>query len=372
MQKILVIIIATIIGVVAGMFIKAQYVTAPASTVSEVQPVEVSSEEHTHTDAETHTHNEIESATQTIGKNDTDLSTAIENNTVTSSYLGSYTLTDATFGTDVEVVVANGVRTMQSNALANHAVGEFPRTGNPNTISAQSNTYEFTLDPVYTGQAQFAREPGIALNGVKFEPQTAERLTCASGETYSIEAIQDMLNLGLDFNNAHVQPTGAYHYHGVADNLVEVFDEGVDPVLVGFAKDGHLMYYSKSGAYKSSYQLSTTYRTGTNCTYSTPSLQIDEDLAGTKPDGTYVSDWEYVEADWDGIGDAYILDECNGVSVDGEYAYFITDEYPYIPRCLMGEFEESAPGGGAGGPQPGGTPPQGQGGQRPDGPPPRQ
>ena len=35
--------------------------------------------------------------------------------------------------------------------------------------------------------------------------------------------------------------------------------------------------------------------------------------------------------------------------IDGQYAYLITDEFPYIPRCMMGEVAAGAggPGGGA-------------------------
>jgi hypothetical protein len=60
---------------------------------------------------------------------------------------------------------------------------------------------------------------------------------------------------------------------------------------------------------------------------------MDKILKDTKPDGTFVSDWHYVE----GLG---LLDECNGVEIDGAYAYFVTDEYPYMNRCLKGVFEE--------------------------------
>lgn len=58
---------------------------------------------------------------------------------------------------------------------------------------------------------------------------------------------------------------------------------------------------------------------------------IDEDF-GTD---VTVSDWVFTP----GSGN---LDECNGAFVDGEYVYFITNDYPYIPRCLMGEVESGA------------------------------
>ena len=116
------------------------------------------------------------------------------------------------------------------------------------------------------------------------------------------------------------------------------------------------MYYSKSGAYASSYALSQAPRTGTACGYSSPHQTIEShDLTGSLPDGSYVSDWEYVE----GLGD---LDECNGTEVNGEYAYIVGKAYPYVSRCLMGEFVPTGPGRGGGGPGnagpgPGGPPP---------------
>lgn len=259
-----------------------------------------------------------------------------------SGYLGDYTLTDEEFGTEVTVTVADGVRTIVANSLPNHETGDFPNSGNPNTISEQSLSFEFTTEPVYTGTASFAQMPGVGLNGVTFEPGTAETATCSSGETYRIEALQDLYDLGLDMNNAHVQPGGQYHYHGLSELMVHAFDSDEDLVLVGFAADGHLMYVSKSDAYASSYSLSTETRTGTDCLISGPAGTV-VDLEGTTPDGTYGSDWAYTE----GAGD---LDECNGIEIDGTYAYVITDEYPYIPRCLMGEAANTGgPGGGEAG-----------------------
>ena len=51
------------------------------------------------------------------------------------------------------------------------------------------------------------------------------------------------------------------------------------------------------------------------------------------PDGTYTSDWVWSADNGD-------LDECNGITVNGEYIYLITDDYPFISRCLMGEYTE--------------------------------
>ncbi len=259
-----------------------------------------------------------------------------------ANYLGSYTLDDAEFGTQVTVTVDGDTRTMVANALPDHETGEFPNDGNPNTISAQEKTYTFTTNPTYVGTPSQPMTVGVAVNGVKFEPGPAETVSCASGETLRVEALQDIYNLGLDFNNAHVQPTGEYHYHGISQMLADAYARDDDLVHVGFAADGFLIYYSKSDAYASGYSLSTTARTGTDCAGSQAIGGNAVTIEGTTPDGTYTADWVW-SAD---TGD---LDSCNGIEIDGTYAYLITNEYPYIGRCLNGEV---AGGGGPGGPPP--------------------
>ena len=69
-------------------------------------------------------------------------------------------------------------------------------------------------------------------------------------------------------------------------------------------------------------------------------------------DGTYYDDYEFT-------GTAGDLDECNGMEVDGQYGYYVTDEFPYLMFCLSGtpdpSFGKGPPGlsrvacGGAGG-----------------------
>ncbi|WP_298551073.1 YHYH protein [uncultured Algibacter sp.] len=246
-----------------------------------------------------------------------------------SGYFGDYSLNDENFGTKTTVIVNDKTRKMVTNALPNHKTGEYPRKGNPNTISAQKRTYSFPVNPKFTGNPKWVREPGVALNGVKFEPGTAEVVACDTGENYRVEAFQELINLGLDFNNAHVQPTGAYHYHGAPTSVIEKFDSGNDLVHIGFAHDGFPMYFSKIGAYKPSYELIGGSRKGEACTYETRRNVRDISVDGHH-DGTYTSDYEYV----DGLGD---LDECNGIAIDGKYMYLVTNEFPYVSRCLMGE-----------------------------------
>ena len=250
-------------------------------------------------------------------------------------YFGEYTIEDKNFGTKTDVKIQDNKRVMTTNSLPDHKTGTFPNQGNPNRISAQLHTYEFPLNPKYTGKAKWAREPGVAINGVKFEPQTAEVVQCESGENYRVEAIQDLIDLGLDFNHAHVQPTGAYHYHGVPTSVIEESESHSDLIHIGFAHDGFPMYYSKGGKYKSSYKLVDGNREGLDCVYENPKETLSISISGHH-DGTYGEDFEYVE----GYGH---LDECNGIKVNGQYMYLVTNEFPYVGRCLMGEFEEKRP-----------------------------
>jgi len=253
-------------------------------------------------------------------------------------YTNSYSIDDSVFGTKTKVTIEDKNRVIETNGLPNHKTGDFPNPGNPNRISAQELKYTFPLNPVYTGNPKKVREPGVAINGVKFEPETAERFECETGEVYRIEAFQNLVNLGLDNNNAHVQPTGAYHYHGIPVALLSQLESQDDLMLIGFARDGYPIYYSQSNTYRPSYKLSKNTRTGDVCSYSTPRKTINKDLKNTDPDGTFVSDWEFVK-------DSGQLDECNGTFIDGKYAYFVTLSYPYIGRCLMGEFTEPRPKG---------------------------
>tara|TARA_R110002126_G_C10490123_1_gene503610 strand:- start:25887 stop:26945 length:1059 start_codon:yes stop_codon:yes gene_type:complete len=258
-------------------------------------------------------------------------------------YFGSYSLEDKNFGTNTIVTVNDTERKIVTNALPNHKTGAFPRKGNPNTISAQNKTYSLPVYPKYTGEPKWVREPGVSLNGVKFEPGTAEVVVCETGENYRVEAFQNIIDLGLDFNNAHVQPTGAYHYHGSPTSVIKDLDKGEDLVHIGFANDGFAMYYSKSGKYKSSYKLLDGNREGEDCVYENPKQTLDISVDGHH-DGTYGSDFEYVVNSGD-------LDECNGTSINGTYAYIVTDEFPYVSRCLMGVYEEESRGRGVSGSQ---------------------
>lgn len=214
-------------------------------------------------------------------------------------------------------------RYIKSNGIPDHATGQFPNRNNPNAISVQSHNYRVPLNPGAPGHAK-AKEGvvGVALNGVPFEPGTAECYGRSRGErgpmtgcAWREEAIVNGKGqLGLDQSNAHVQPTGMYHYHGAPYAVTAMGGYK----LVGYAADGYKMIINATNP-RSSYRLKSGMR---------PSGP------GGRYDGTYTQDFEYVA----GLGD---LDECNGMMMGDEYFYVLTDTFPYVPRCLKGNADPS-------------------------------
>jgi len=53
------------------------------------------------------------------------------------------------------------------------------------------------------------------------------------------------------------------------------------------------------------------------------------DSPGGSFDGTFRDDNVFEQ----GYGD---LDECNGMTADGVYGYYITDNFPYVVNCFKG------------------------------------
>ncbi len=243
------------------------------------------------------------------------------------------------------------MRIITSSGLPNHDTGSFPNRGNPNAISAQNHSFRMPLNPKKASSVTPDRGYwfGVAMNGVPFEPGTAE--FWEGNRDWNYEALSGEINLGIDQHNAHVQPTGAYHYHGIPSPLVTK-----DWSLVGYAADGFAMYVSRSGAYTSSYVLRKGKRRDDYATAPSGSY-----------DGTFTADYQYTPG-------AGTLDACNGTTVNGDYVYVLTEEFPHVPRCFVGAPDESfrkGPGGPGGprGHRPGGRPPPGGPGGHP--PPPR-
>jgi len=134
-----------------------------------------------------------------------------------------------------------------SNGIPNHQPGRFPNRNNPNTISAQSYTFRVPVKPEVAAQPTGSRHAffGVAVNGVPFEPGTAEFWNYDPSTGWVYEAMSGKINLGLDDSNAHVQPTGAYRYHGLPKGLIAgLGGDGEVMRLVGYAAGGFPIYTS--------------------------------------------------------------------------------------------------------------------------------
>ena len=232
---------------------------------------------------------------------------------------------------------------IESNGIPRHMVGKFPNKNNPNKIAAQDYDFELPTNPVELDRPIPQQSPegpllfGMALNGVVFDPGTAEFWDGDPRAGYNYEALGAAVPLGLDENHAHVQPTGAYHYHGLPMGFLKSIGlkSAAHSPLVGYAADGFPIYalfgYSDPKNSRSEViSMESSYRLKTGDRETQPRGP------GGSYDGTFTSDYEYKE----GLGD---LDECNGRFTitpefpEGSYAYFLTRDFPVIPRLFRGE-----------------------------------
>ena len=219
---------------------------------------------------------------------------------------------------------------------------------NPNAIKAQNKTYTITNQPVKAAQFFSLTNAttlslwsfGVLLNGVELDPIAAEpwphQGLMAANVNWEWNLEPTNVKIGLDCNNAHVQPTGKYHYHGSPTLYLQNANIPTNKMtLVGYAADGFPVYYkyaytnttdanSVVVAMTSSYRLKSGKRPGDGVTAPCGSY-----------DGVYSNDYEFVS----GLG---TLDQANGREgvtpeyPSGTYYYLITDDFPNIPRYFRG------------------------------------
>jgi len=224
-------------------------------------------------------------------------------------YVNTYTSNAAdvfnniNFNGDLTVSIDGNQCVFTTNAIPNHDFNDGSR-GFPNTVSEQVVQYR-----------------------VPQSPQLAPSVTPLSLDVWRFDPLNPATGFLVDSHNAHTQPDGTYHYHGEPNALFSSTEAVVSPV-VGFAADGFPIYGSyildegEVRKVQSSYRL----RTGPRPT--------GEGQPGGVFDGLFRDDYEYVP----GLGD---LDECNGLSIDGSYRYYITDDYPYVLGCFSGIPDDS-------------------------------
>jgi hypothetical protein len=233
---------------------------------------------------------------------------------------------------------------VEANGIPKHKVGRFPSRHNPNSVEEQTHNFSIPTNQKSASQPiplhnESGRGPpntpfGIAVNGVLFDPGTAEFYMGDRRADWNYEALGGSVLLGLDVNHGHVQPNGSYHYHGLPTGLLKKL--GVNAKehspLVGYAMDGYPVYalygYKNPKDPKSGIQkMSSSFRLKKGERPNPP---------GGKYDGAFSKDYQYIK----GSGD---LDMCNGRFTvtdefpEGTYAYFLTENWPVIPRYFKAE-----------------------------------
>jgi hypothetical protein len=241
------------------------------------------------------------------------------------------------------------------------------------TILAQDVTYEITTSPTIAGTptTNIWKANVVLLNGGKVDILPAacyaegndskntlgsEMIGCGPDlidHPWRYDPMSPLNSFGTDTHNAHVQPDGMYHYHANPNAIFESDCSEVSSAspVIGFAADGFPVYgscISESGSIRNaqpSYQLKDGGGPRQTVSgYTTPAAGTGG-IASANYDGQFRGDYEYVA----GSGD---LDECNGMTVDGQYGYYITDSFPWVLKCYTGTPDASF------NPTPTGPPPQ--------------
>jgi len=259
------------------------------------------------------------------------------------------------FSNQFTLSISGNMRMILSNSIPAHKVGLFGMgqgSLNPNAISEQSETYSITTNPIEasnltpllnaTGVGRKGPQYsfGVLLNGVELDPVAAEpfphegAMSANVNWEWNLEALNALL--GLDCNNAHVQPSGKYHYHGSPTLYLESQNiEANKMTLIGYAADGFPIYYK--------FAYSEANNASSSVIEMTSSYKLKE---GNRPgdgvtapcdvyNGIYSNDYEYSP----GLG---TLDEANGrngVTPEypaGIYYYVITEAFPSVPRFFKG------------------------------------
>ena len=249
----------------------------------------------------------------------------------------------------VEIRVEDGQRIITANGVPEHSTGAFPNRGNPNPMTPQSHRYVVPAEPRVADRTTPIRgEFGVGVNGVPFDPGAGEFY--AGDRRWQYEPLSGAVSLGLDASYGHVQPTGKYHYHGLPTGLLKEieFDSDRHSPLVGWAADGFPIY--AIFGYRDAMDASSDIAEMTSSHRLRDGMRPGGDAPDGVFDGTFVRDYEFVE----GSG---TLDQCNGRFCktpefpSGTYAYFLTNDWPVIPRIFRGTPSDDfmhGPGGGPG------------------------
>lgn len=231
--------------------------------------------------------------------------------------------------------------TIESNGIPNHDVGGGSRRDFASEVEAIGHTFKIARNPESKGLSstlEHTNYDAVLLNGAVVDiqsagcyrpnsPQADENgnvlAGCRANDPYLLDPMSPLATFAEDDHHAHTQPDGRYHYHG---NPNALFDDNPGPngsPLIGFAADGFPVFGS---FFKD--ETGTVRKAKPGYTLKQGERPSGDGNPGGAYNGLYRSDYEFTNA-----GD---LDECNGMTVNGVYGYYVTDSYPWIVACLVG------------------------------------
>jgi hypothetical protein len=281
----------------------------------------------------------------------------------TGRYFSNVTdvLRNVDFIGDVEISLSGDACVISSNDIPNHDFND-QGTSFANDVSEQNNTYIIASVPQAEAQVtpiSLNLANAVFLNGATVDLLAAacydvgnqalgnEKIGCGQNQIdnpWRYDPMSPLNTFGTDSHNAHAQPDGTYHYHG---NPLAMFEQDCDiqaaaSPVIGFAADGFPIYGScftdpiSNSVRKAEASFVLKNNGGARIEasgYTTP-VAGQGVVASNNYDGQFTGDFEYVA----GSGD---LDECNGMTIDGQYGYYITNSYPWILACYKGQVNDS-------------------------------
>ncbi len=255
------------------------------------------------------------------------------------------------FSGSLTISTSSGKCTFSTTQIPNHDFND----GESNFVSnveSSNKTFTITASPSTASSVtalSLSYDNAIFLNGVKLDILSAGcygvgdgKIGCSDNnkvdQYWRYDPMHSGNNFGTDSHNAHTQPTGEYHYHGDPKAMYDTTSTSKESPVIGFAADGYPIFgpYFKDSSDNvrkalSCYVKKTGSRTAlTDAQTATPTGDYD---------GTYVQDYEYdLGKKTDGTCD---LDECNGMTINNVYGYYVTDTYPWVLKCFKGSLDES-------------------------------
>jgi len=168
---------------------------------------------------------------------------------------------DGTVATNqVSTTFQNNLRVVTTNGMPDH---EYNTEGPQFTPTDDQRIYKMEASPtkatapisILQTDGQPKGSFGIAINGVDISPAPATPFIFEDTNTgeynwdWVFEPTKNLSPVGLDCNEAHVNPSGTYHYHGDMLGMAKTIDPDIEttpptePVHIGWAADGFPILY---------------------------------------------------------------------------------------------------------------------------------